>query len=104
LKTHQIDVNKQLYEAIVNYDECDYVAMLRPASERYEVGDILHLRETGWGAARCCYRAVVKIIDRPRAVDAQAGPMVGLVLNVWFGERVALDTFELPTVMLKDAA
>lgn len=99
MKTHQIKLTPGEYAAIVKHDETDYVQLLRPESERVEVGDILHLREfmgEAWGySPRCCYRLVVSVVKSPRAIDANAGRMVGLVLNVWFGERVGLQTEEL---------
>ena len=96
VKTHQINVTPGEYTAIVSYEETDYVQLLRPASEQYAVGDILHLREfaQGWGVGRNCYRKVVNIVKEPRAVDASLGRMVGLVLNVYFGERVGLEVAE----------
>lgn len=92
MKTHQINVTPGEYAAIVKYDEPDYVQLLRPASEKYTVGDVLHLREfaPGWGIGRNCYRKVASVVTSPRAVDAQAGPMVGLSLNIYFGEGVGL--------------
>lgn len=101
VKTHQINVTPGEYAVIVEYDVNDWVQMLRPLREGIEIGDIVHLREyvEGWGFGRNCYRKVVNIVMEPPCVDINgAGVLVGLILNVWFGERVSLECAEFKAI------
>lgn len=76
MATHRLSLPSLEYGAIILYDIHDWMQLLRPIEEKYEVGDILQISDSE--LSRCCWRRVSKV-----SIESES---VVLNLETWFGE------------------